>query len=157
MFSQTTEYALRIMVYLGGVKDAPATNRQISAATQIPPGYLAKILQLLSRHSLVRSQRGLHGGSTLAASAKSITLMQVVSAVEPLRRITGCPLSIAAHGKSLCPLHKRLDETISAVQHVLESTRISDLIGGNLRQATPLCVLRESNARNTGRRKTRRG
>src|ERR1041385_6153773 len=66
MFSQTSEYALRVVVYLGSLGDRPATIPQIAAATRAPAGYLAKVLRNLAIRGIVRSQRGLHGGSVLA-------------------------------------------------------------------------------------------
>src|SRR4051812_23231734 len=110
MFSQTAEYALRITVFLGALRGAPATIRQIAAATRVPEGYLAKILQSLSRAGLVQSQRGLHGGSVLARDPARISILEVVSAIAPLPRITSCPLQLPSHGVNLCPLHRRLDD-----------------------------------------------
>jgi hypothetical protein len=49
VFSQTTEYALRIVVYLASLGERPATIAQIAAATRVPAGYLAKVLVSLSR------------------------------------------------------------------------------------------------------------
>ena len=69
MISQTAEYALRIVVWLASRhprRRPPARSRD---ATHIPPGYLAKVLQNLGRGGLVNSQRGLHGGFTLAAGS----------------------------------------------------------------------------------------
>ena len=46
MFSQTVEYALRVVVYLAGLNGLPATTRQIAGCTKVPEGYLAKVLQV---------------------------------------------------------------------------------------------------------------
>ena len=53
MISQTSEYALRSVVVLGRHDLGPLTTQQISAETQIPVGYLSKVLQGLSRAGLV--------------------------------------------------------------------------------------------------------
>lgn len=42
MFSQTTEYALRVMVYLASLAGQRPTIAQISAATRTHAAYLAK-------------------------------------------------------------------------------------------------------------------
>src|SRR5688500_1853281 len=88
MFSQTAEYALRVIAHLAGTGAEPATIRQVAAATRVPEGYLAKVLQCLSRAGLVHSQRGPHGGSVLARAAEQITLYDVIQAVDPIPRIT---------------------------------------------------------------------
>src|SRR5918993_392073 len=116
MFSQTSEYALRVVVYLASLDGAPATISQIAAATRAPAGYLAKVLLSLSRAGVVRTQRGLHGGSVLDRPADQITVYDVIQAVDPIRRITSCPLGLKSHGVNLCPLHRRLDDAIASVE-----------------------------------------
>lgn len=128
MISQTTEYALRIVVFLASLGDKPATTAQIALATSTPRQYLAKILRNLARGGLVNSQRGLGGGSTLARSAAEISIYDVVQVVEPLERIRVCPLGLKTHTVKLCPLHHKLDQTIGMVEAAFKSTRISDVV-----------------------------
>lgn len=128
MLSQTTEYALRIMVYLATLDGKPATIAQIAAATQTPQGYLAKVLRNLALAELVRSQRGLHGGSVLARPADAITVLDVVQAVDPIKRITQCPLGVKSHAINLCPLHRRLDEAIAMVEKAFAHSSIAELV-----------------------------
>ena len=128
MFSQTSEYALRVIAYLAGCNGEPATNRVIAAGTLVPQGYLAKVLQTLSRAGMVKSQRGLHGGTILARDPHTLTLFDVVQAVDPIRRIESCPLALLAHGKQLCPLHTRLDQAIGGIEKILRNSTIADLM-----------------------------
>jgi DNA-binding IscR family transcriptional regulator len=53
MFSQTAEYALRAVVALADSGGQPLTTQQISTVTQVPPDYLAKVMQALGRSGLV--------------------------------------------------------------------------------------------------------
>lgn len=128
MFSQTTEYALRLMVYLASLSGRSPTIAQIASATQTPAGYLAKVLRSLARAGLIRSQRGLHGGSVLARPAEQITILDVVQAVDPIQRITTCPLGLKNHGVNLCPLHRRLDDAIAAVEQAFRNTTLAELV-----------------------------
>jgi Rrf2 family protein len=127
MFSQTTEYALRAVVYLASQPGESRTVQQIAAATRVPAGYLSKVLQNLSRAGLVRSQRGLHGGCTLNASPDALTVLDVVQAVDPIRRIRSCPLGIKDH-LNLCPLHRRMDRAIALVEAALRESTIAELL-----------------------------
>ena len=138
MISQTAEYALRVIVHLASLNGAPATIRQIAQATRIPEGYLAKVLLLLSRARLIRSQRGLHGGSVLVRPPEQIAILDVVQAVDPIKRITTCPLGIASHGAGLCPLHRRLDQAIAQVEQAFAQSTIAELLGEATR-SKPLC------------------
>jgi Rrf2 family nitric oxide-sensitive transcriptional repressor len=139
MFSHTVEYALRAVVWLADQYPEPLTTRQIAASTQVPAGYLSKVLQGLARTGLVQAQRGLHGGFTLARSPERISILDVINAVDPLQRIHTCPLSLDAHGTNLCPLHKRLDDTIATIEKALGESSIADLLArpGTTR---PLCA-----------------
>src|SRR5438045_8564292 len=101
MFSQTTEYALRAMVHLAANTDQPQTNLQIARATRVPPPYLSKVMQNLTRAGLVHPQRGLPGGFTLSRPPDRLTIYDVVQAVDPIRRIDVWPLAPPPQGPFL--------------------------------------------------------
>lgn len=127
MVSQTAEYALRAVVDLSYHFGESRTSRQIAKATRVPAGYLAKILQDLSKHNIVRSQRGLGGGFTLANRPSAITVFDVLNAVDPPRRIRSCPLGLAAHRDRLCPLHRQLDDAMAAAEKTFQQATIADV------------------------------
>lgn len=128
MFSQTVEYALRAVVYLASQAPTPRTTDQIAVATRVPKAYLSKVLQGLSRAGVVRSQRGIGGGMSLVKTSAEISILEVVDAVEPIGRITQCPLGLKSHGVRLCPLHRRLDDALAAVETAFGSTMLAELI-----------------------------
>ena len=127
MISQTAEYALRAIVYLAAQPGEARTVQQIAEATRVPAGYLSKVMQGLSRAGLVHSQRGLHGGFTLNALPDRLTVYDVVQAVDPIRRITSCPLGLKGH-VNLCPLHRRLDNAMGLVAKALQESTIAELL-----------------------------
>jgi Rrf2 family protein len=128
MISQTAEYALRAIVWLAGHSTAARGTPEIARATQVPPGYLAKVLQTLARASLVKSQPGRGGGFVLARSPQEISVLDVVNAVEPVQRISTCPLKLASHAAELCPLHRRLDHALALVEQALAASTIAELL-----------------------------
>jgi len=140
MFSQTTEYALRIIVHLASLGGKPATTRQIAHATGVPEGYLSKVLQGLGRAGMISSQRGLHGGSVLKRSPEQITILDVINCVDPLPRIQSCPLGLRTHGVNLCPLHRRLDSAMAQVEKAFGESTIADLLAEPT-SSTPLCEM----------------
>jgi Rrf2 family transcriptional regulator, nitric oxide-sensitive transcriptional repressor len=127
MISQTAEYALRAIVYLASQGGEARTVQQTAEATRVPAGYLSKVMQGLSRAGLVHSQRGLHGGFTLNTPPERLTVFDVVQAVDPLRRITSCPLGLKGH-VNLCPLHRRLDNAMALVEKALRESTIAELL-----------------------------
>ena len=128
MISQTAEYALRAVVYLADQGGEPRTNLQIAETTQVPTGYLAKVMQGLSRARIVNSQRGLNGGFTLKKSPDDLTVLEVINAIDPIRRIHECPLKLPSHGETLCPLHQRIDNAAALVEEAFGDTTISELL-----------------------------
>ena len=139
MISQTAEYALRAVVFLADHPNSASTVTQIAEATRVPAGYLAKVMQNLSRAGVVRSQRGLNGGFTLARDATELTVLEVVNVVDPVRRYPECPLGLPNHGKQLCPLHRRLDDAARALEDAFGRTKLADLLEVP-KSRRPLCA-----------------
>jgi Rrf2 family transcriptional regulator, nitric oxide-sensitive transcriptional repressor len=137
MFSQTVEYALRTVVYLAG-QEKPRTNPEISEATKVKGPYLAKVIQQLVKKGLIKSQRGLHGGCTLAKSPEEVTIWEVVDAVEPIQRIKMCPLELESHKTKLCPLHKRIDDALAQIEKAFKDTTMADILAEPT-TSKPLC------------------
>jgi Rrf2 family nitric oxide-sensitive transcriptional repressor len=137
MFSQTAEYALRAVVYLAQRSDGPVDSSRIADATQVPSSYLSKILQDLARLEILTSKRGVGGGFQLRRSPDDLSVLDVVNAVDPLKRITGCPLSLSTHCQQLCPMHARLDETVAQVEKTLRRSTIREMMF-DPRRPTPL-------------------
>lgn len=138
MFSQTVEYALRAVVHLADQAPAPRTAEQISAATKVPYAYLAKVLQNLSKAGIVLTQRGVGGGATLVKPPEELTILEVVNAVDPIRRIKVCPLGLEAHGAHLCPLHRRVDNAMAMVEDAFRHTTLAEILAEPT-TSIPLC------------------
>jgi Rrf2 family protein len=128
MISMTAEYALRAVVALGANPESPRTTQQIAEQTRVSTDYMAKVLRALSRAGLVASQRGLYGGFLLSRPLDALTILDVINAVDPLKRIENCPLGLAEHGDSLCPLHQRLDEGIAQLEALFGAISIRQLL-----------------------------
>ena len=139
MISPTAEYALRAVVAIAQGGGKAVVTATLVEMTKVPPGYLPKVLQTLRRGGLVQSKRGLGGGFTLARAPEQMTVLDVVSVVDPIKRIDRCPLDIGSHGTTLCPLHKRLDQAAEMVEKSFDSTTIAELLEGSDGGHAPLC------------------
>jgi Rrf2 family iron-sulfur cluster assembly transcriptional regulator len=78
------DYASRALLSLALHQDAasPTSVRDIAERTGLPQPYLEQILLALKGAGLVRSKRGVGGGYVLARTPDTITLGQIVSAVD---------------------------------------------------------------------------
>lgn len=138
MLSQTVEYALRAAVFLAqNPSDLQSTDR-IATATKVPPAYLSKVLQAMSRAGVVRSHRGVHGGFSLGKSPEELTILEVVNAVDPIQRISKCPLDLKSHGVRLCPLHFRVDQALAQVERAFQMTTLAEVLAEPT-DSVPLC------------------
>jgi Rrf2 family protein len=147
MFSKAVEYALRAVVHLGYEAPNACTNEQIAAATRVDSvTYLSKVLQGLRDHGIVRSQRGIGGGVTLAKSPEELTILDVVNAVEPIQRIKTCPLGLKTHGVRLCPLHRRMDAALATIEAAFRGTTLAEVLGEPT-DSPPLCDVGTERAR----------
>ncbi|MBX3379105.1 MAG: Rrf2 family transcriptional regulator [Phycisphaeraceae bacterium] len=128
MLSQTVEYALRAVVHLAGLKPGQTVNSEsIAEQTKVSHGYLAKILRDLVVARLITSQRGPNGGFALARPAGTISMLDVVNAVDPIMRLKECPLGNPLHIE-LCPLHRRLDNAIGMIEREFQRTMIAEVL-----------------------------
>jgi Rrf2 family protein len=144
MFSQTAEYALRAIVVLATHPTKAWTAQDIATQSKVPHDYLMKVLQALGREGLVTAQRGRGGGFILRRPPSAITVLDVINAVDPLRRIKQCPLGLKSHSTTLCPLHRKLDDAIRQVEEAFASTTVGELVSDPspiqpLREGGPLC------------------
>ena len=138
MFSQTTEYALRAAVWLAQNTGSPQTTAQVAEATKVPISYLSKVLQSLGRAGVVSAARGLHGGFELVQPPEQVSILDIVSVVDPIRRIKSCPLDLQSHSKQLCPLHKKMDQALAVVEDSFRTTTLADVLRPGSEQR-PLC------------------
>ncbi len=82
--SAKAEYACLAMLALArrGVESPPVPIREISGAYGIPERYLVQILLQLKGAGLVASTRGASGGYQLARAAMSISLGEILTAID---------------------------------------------------------------------------
>jgi len=86
IFTTKAEYGVRLLVELGrqDVDGAGAvvSLKAIAEAEQLPLGYLEHVVALLRKAELVESTRGARGGYRLSRPAETITMDEVVLALE---------------------------------------------------------------------------
>jgi Rrf2 family protein len=137
MIPATAEYALRCVLVLARAGGQARSAEQIAADTRVPRRYVHKVLQALVSAGLARSQPGPGGGYALVRRPGDLSILDVVSAVEPLPRIRRCPLGLAGH-TTLCPLHRELDEACAATERAFARVTIAQLLE-QAGAAPPLC------------------
>jgi len=110
MFSKTSEYAIKIMIYLSAnsTKDSLRQVKEISKALGTPGPFTAKILQQLVKADLLFSMKGKNGGFTLSRDLGDIKISDIVIAVDGEKSINRCILGLKnCSSENPCPLHHK--------------------------------------------------
>src|SRR5688500_7834431 len=89
--SKKADYALIAMKHLAQKRGAQsASAREIAEQYAIPIELMAKVLQRLVRTGLLASTQGTRGGYTLGRPAPSITVADVIQAIDGPLTVTAC-------------------------------------------------------------------
>ena len=92
--SKKADYALMAMTHLAARPDRPSVSaREIAERYSIPVELLAKVLQRLAQAGLVGSHHGIRGGYRLSRAAATISVVQVIEAIEGPLTLTSCSAS----------------------------------------------------------------
>ena len=123
------DYAVRIVELLTRLGDK-TDARTISERTQIPQRFCLKILHRLVTDGIVRSYKGAKGGYQLAKKPESITLRQVIEAVEGPYRFSRCldgEYDCSCSAVMGCPFHTVFDDVTRTVIEKLDAVTFADL------------------------------
>jgi Rrf2 family protein len=140
LLSDASEYGLRAVIWLALRPGSTRKVREIAEATHSSPGYLVKVLQSLAKAGILSAQRGAHGGFTLERDPKSLTVLEVLNAIDPIERIRTCPLGIESHGSVLCPMHRRIDDAMGLIENSFANSTIHELMN-DPSPSKPLCTV----------------
>ena len=131
------DYGVRVMATIAEQQrlepGRPVTRTVLAERNDVPPGFLFDILRQLRNGELVRSVRGGDGGWLLARPADSITVADVIRALDgPLASVRGVrPHELQAEGGHE-PFISMWIAVRWALRSVLEHVTIADLASGTL-------------------------
>ena len=75
----TTDYAIRMILYLAQNESVIVSATEIAQAMKIPHSYLIQIGAVLKKSGLIQAHSGRLGGYSLAEPSDSITLYDIVA------------------------------------------------------------------------------
>jgi Rrf2 family protein len=155
--SKKADYALIAMKHLalnqGG---APSTSaREIAEQYDIPIELMAKVLQRLVRSGLLVSTQGTRGGYTLRRPAASISVADVIQAIDGPFTVTACSTeNNGCDQYSKCSIRDPLWQIRERIAEALGTVSVAELAtdqikGEGLRpeaEAAPVAIMRRANA-----------
>lgn len=132
--SARADYAIRALIELAAARPTtPLRADAIAAAQGIPPKYLGNLLSDLRRARLVVSQRGQSGGYRLARAASTITIADVIRAIDgPLADVRDSAPEDVAYDGAATSLRDVWVALRASIRAVLEQTTLADVVSGKL-------------------------
>lgn len=125
-----TDYGLRALMRLAGSPERALTTAQIADEFRISRHHLTKVVRDLAEAGFVQTSRGARGGLRLARPAGSITLGEVVRALDRGKALVEC---FRADGGTCiltprCRLKSRLAAARQAFLRELDATTLAECV-----------------------------
>src|SRR5437867_12662529 len=147
--SKKADYALLAMRHLAAHGDhGTASARELAEMYDIPPELLAKVLQKLVRADLLESHQGIRGGYGLARAAGSMSVADVIQAIDGPLTVTACSeVDHSCDQYAKCnirdPLWRIKDRIVSALAATSIAELAADLGAPQAVMLTPVAVARK--------------
>jgi|SRR5690606_5863878 Rrf2 family nitric oxide-sensitive transcriptional repressor len=138
--NQGTDYALRILLYLGLTGERLVTIDEIAASYAISRDHVMKMVHRLGVLGFIETTRGRGGGIRLARDPEDIGVGEVVRAIEPGFHLVEClrPGQSECRIEGGCQLKGILQEACAAFLEVLDRYTLQDLLSSRRRLRTLL-------------------
>lgn len=128
ILSNTSEYALRILIYMGKDVQRLYSAKQLVEALKISDKYLRRLMTDLAKSGIIASVQGRDGGYVIAKRPEEIKLADIIEAIEGMDKYTGCLLGFEnCSDENPCALHSSLGPIREEFLRVFTHKSINDL------------------------------
>jgi len=127
--TQAADYATRAVLHLSVTDGEHRCDCDtIAQAQAIPMSFIAKILQRLTAAGIIISFKGSCGGFVLARPPESITLLEVIQAVDGPIALSKCLLgNQSCERQPSCPLHPVWNDLQISLEDCLNQVTFAQL------------------------------
>jgi Rrf2 family protein len=142
--SKKADYALIAMKHLAQHSGVPSTSaREIAEQYDIPIELMAKILQRLVRTGLLVSTQGTRGGYALSRPSPSISIADVIQAIDGPLTVTACSSEkIDCEQYSKCSIRDPLWQIRERIVEALGTVTIAEMASDQVTTGSPVSVIR---------------
>jgi Rrf2 family nitric oxide-sensitive transcriptional repressor len=124
-----TDYALRVLIYVGTNAEGLSTIQEIADAFAISKAHLMKVVNRLGRLGYLDTVRGKHGGMRLKRHPEAVRVGDVVRAMEEDLAVIGClGQEHFCRIQGACVLTGALREATNAFLAALDRYTLADLL-----------------------------
>lgn len=137
--SKKADYALMALQYMASIQYSDVTHprvvntKEMAEEHHIPVELLAKVLQVLAKQDIIESHNGPKGGYILGRDPKSITIANVLEAIEGPIGIADCyhdKEQSACEQLDRCNIRTPLLKVQESIYQLLNSMTIEDMMIG---------------------------
>ena len=125
---KSTAYALHALMYMvRHITQLPVTINTIAKGEGIPPGYLAKIFQKLTKAQIIKGFKGRKKGYTFARPPEEISLLEVINIIEGGPLFDDCPIRHCKCGGTPqnCHIYSQWINATRKISELFEQTSLA--------------------------------
>jgi len=127
-FQKTTEYAVRVMVFLANNRDELYSVNRLHKILNIPYKYLGRLMYKMNQAGLLKVLKGKQGGYQINEQRHPIYLYEIIGVVEGLDSYDRCILGFEeCSDDNPCTLHKYWYKYKEGIKEMIYNTTLKDL------------------------------
>ena len=144
-FSKMADYGVLILGHFGRNEDLQASSSELAEAFHMPKTVVANLLKAFREAGFLSSRRGLHGGYRLVRSPESISLLDILKAIDGPVQLTDCALEgIRGAGthdtcdyEDVCGSRSPMQAVNHKILKLLDDTHLAQLMSENPSHTLP--------------------
>lgn len=127
LFSGMCKLAIKSVIYIATRFDQPLTIKEISTHLEASEHTIAKILQVLSKHEIISSLKGVHGGFFMSEEQTQFPILKIVKLIDGEGLLNQCVLGLSqCNAKKPCPLHEEYVKAKYVIEGILTKKSIAE-------------------------------
>jgi Rrf2 family protein len=132
IFSKTTTYAIRILIFMAGENREVFSAQYLFDNLAIHNRYMRRVLTRLTNKGFLKSIRGRKGGFAFSRPPEKIFLSEIIEATEGMDTLKGCIMGITdCRLSEHCTLHYLWEDTREKILAAFSNTSLMQLIHGS--------------------------
>jgi len=127
--SRLTDYAVTLLTQMVNEGQALWTTNDLAEKTGLSISTSSKILKQLAKNGIIVAQRGAQGGYHLSRPAATISIANIIEAMDGPIALTDCAEGGEQNCRveKLCPMSGNWDRINRAVKNALEEVSLADM------------------------------
>ena len=126
--TKSADFAIRIVIYLAKTGES-ITMPVLSETLMIPYHNLTKLVQALSKHEIVITQKGKHGGVSLSKRPESVSIKDIIEIIDGPTMLSDClKHDDLCKLSGICKLKGVFSQLQQKINDLMDDVKISQLI-----------------------------